>query len=480
MEEQNQFPEIRLFNTFSRSVEVFEPLQAGVVKMYCCGPTVYSLPHIGNFRCFLFADFLRRILEFAGYQVTHVMNLTDVGHLVSDADDGEDKMLLAAKREKKSSQEIADHYSNIFFNHCAKLNIKRPSIVCKATEHIKEMIDLIRRLEQRGIAYSSGGNVYFDVSRFPNYGNLARLNTEALKAGARVDLDDKKRSPLDFALWFTKSKFENHELQWDSPWGLGYPGWHIECSAMSMKYLGETFDIHCGGCDLIPVHHTNEIAQSEAATDKPLARFWLHNAFLVLEHEKMSKSKGTFLTLDTLCDQGFDPLSYRLLCLGASYRSELAYSSDAIQGAANSLQKIKNAVISWKEEVSPAEPSVSLNKERCSELLSAFKEALFNDLGTAKALSIFYETMADGNLLAAEKLRLALTFDQIFGLGMAEWLPEEENVPEEVLLLVSKRHRARERRDWKEADVLRDKIQDLGYSIEDSQSGSRAKKLRTK
>lgn len=278
---------MKFYNTLSRKVELFKPLVSGQASVYCCGPTVYNFQHIGNLKTYICEDLLVRTLRLAGYQVKHVMNITDVGHLTSDADQGEDKMLVAMRREGKSSKEIAEFYTKCFFEDCAKLNINEPNVVCRATEHVKEMIVLTERILSNGFAYVSGGNVYFDVQKFEEYGRLAQLDLNKLKAGARIDVDSHKRNPLDFVLWFTKSKFIDQELQWDSPWGRGYPGWHIECSAMSMKHLGEQIDIHCGGVDHIPVHHTNEIAQSESATGKrPWVRHWFHSEFLVINEEK--------------------------------------------------------------------------------------------------------------------------------------------------------------------------------------------------
>lgn len=464
---------VRLYNTLSRSVEELRPLEPGKVRLYCCGPTVYNYQHIGNLRTYIFEDVLARMLRFAGYEVTHVMNVTDVGHLVSDADEGEDKMAVASRREQKSSHEIADFYTKIFFDHCAWLNIRRPDVVCKATEHIQEMIELIKRLEERGVAYKSGGNVYFEVAKFPQYGELARLDLERLQSGARIEVDANKRHPLDFALWFTKSKFENQELQWDSPWGRGYPGWHIECSAMSMKYLGEHFDIHCGGIDHIPVHHTNEIAQSQAATGKPLASVWMHGGFLLSDKEKMSKSKGEFLTLDLLSSRGIDPLSYRLFCLGGNYRNELVFSWEALENSARTLKKMRAAVGALRETGEPA----PLRSERAQQLFNDFRAALCNDLGMAKGLAVVHETLQAEELSAGEKLGLLESFDTVLGLGVAQWSAEETEIPADVLELVEKRSAARAERNWKLADELRAQISALGYAVEDSAEGAKVKKV---
>ncbi|MCL4163455.1 UNVERIFIED_CONTAM: hypothetical protein GTU68_017570 [Idotea baltica] len=373
-------------------------------------------------------------------------------------------MLVASKREGKRSEELAEYYTEIFFDHCAKLNIIRPDIVCKATEHIQEMIDLVKRLEEQGFAYQSAGNVYFDVERFERYGDLAKLDMSQLQAGARIDVDTNKRNAVDFALWFTKSKFENQELQWDSPWGVGYPGWHIECSAMAMRYLGESFDIHCGGIDHIPVHHTNEIAQSEAATGKRFAKFWLHGGFLVTGKDKMSKSAGEFLTLDKLIKEEIDPIAYRLFCLSASYRSELAWSWEAIKNSMNSLRKIKASVLELRDQKN--EPSGSGSSSGSEKTL---------DLNMSKALAVFHETLSSKEISAADKLAILEDYDEIFGLGIKNW--QTSAVPEEVSELMAKRDAARLSKDWAEADNLRDQLQSMGYSVEDSADGTKVRKL---
>ncbi|MBX7145054.1 MAG: cysteine--tRNA ligase [Oligoflexia bacterium] len=466
---------VRLFNTLSRQVEELKPLVPGKVSIYCCGPTVYDYQHIGNLRTYIFEDVLVRTLRLAGYQVTHVMNITDVGHLVSDADEGEDKMLVAMRREGKKSADIAQFYTDIFFNHCQLLHIKRPDIVCKATEHVQEMIELITRIERNGCTYISGGNVYFDISKLKDYGKLARLDIEKLMAGARIEVDQNKRNPYDFVLWFTKSKFENQELQWDSPWGRGYPGWHIECSAMSMKYLGEEFDIHCGGIDHIPVHHTNEIAQSEAATRKNWVRHWMHGEFLVQNKEKMSKSKGGFLTLDTILEKGFDPLTYRFFCLSAHYKAQLSWSWEALTGAAQGFERLKNTIIALKAEAPQA--ATGPTAPRIEEYRGEFKQALFNDLNVPKALATLWATLGDKQLSPRTRLDLAFEFDQVLGLGMQDWKEVALALPTEVQTLVGQRQAAREARNWGESDRLRGEIEKLGYSVEDAKGTQKVRKL---
>ena len=346
---------LKLFNSLGREVQDFIPIHPPDVGVYTCGPTVYNFAHIGNLRTYLFEDVLRRTLEFMGWRVRHVMNVTDVGHLSDDADEGEDKMVLGARREGRTVWEIADFYTRAFFDDLAKLNIEPPTVVARATAHIEDMIRLIRRIEANGFTYLAGGNLYFDISRLPDYGKLAGLNLDSLQAGARIEVDSAKRNPLDFVLWFTRSKFENQAMLWDSPWGRGYPGWHIECSAMSMRYLGEHFDIHCGGIDHVPVHHTNEIAQSEAATGARWVNYWLHGEFLVLEKEKMAKSSGRFLTLGRLVEEGFDPLDYRFFCLGAHYRTQLQFSFEGLEAARNGRANLVERIARLKGQGAGAE-----------------------------------------------------------------------------------------------------------------------------
>lgn len=465
---------LKIFNTLTRQVETLEPIIPGKVGIYCCGPTVYGYQHIGNFKTFLFEDLLVRTLRFLGYEVKHVMNITDVGHLTDDADDGEDKMLLAVRREKKSSHDIASYYTEKFFADWDALGLLRPSIVCKATEHIPEMIALIQRIESAGFAYFANGNVYFDVEKFKDYGNLAKLDLEKLKAGARIHVDPHKRSPHDFVLWFTKSKFENQELQWDSPWGRGYPGWHIECSAMSMKYLGEQFDIHCGGIDHIPVHHTNEIAQSEAATGKKWVNVWMHSEFILLNSEKMSKSKGGILVLDDILEKGLSAASYRFFCLSASYRSQLNFSWEALEAAEKNVTKLRNAVLTLKEKCS--NPSSQWDAA-AKELEQSFTDALCSDLNTAAALAVVWQTLSSTAIQDDQKLGLLYHFDQVLGFSMQAWQAESLTIPDEVRKLAEQRVQARSQKDWAEADRLRDALAAHGYQVLDATDGYEIRKL---
>jgi cysteinyl-tRNA synthetase len=450
---------MQLFNTLTRSKEEFIPLDPARVGLYCCGPTVYNFVHIGNLRAYIFDDVLRRALRFNGYNLLHVMNITDVGHLESDADEGEDKMEKGATREGLTVWEIARKYEDAFFHDAKRLNIERPDVVCRATEHIPEMIAMIERLLERGMAYITPNAVYFDTSRFPNYTGLARLDLSGMQAGAggRVQLTGEKRHPNDFALWFTNKP--RHIMQWDSPWGRGYPGWHIECSAMSMKYLGETFDIHCGGVDHIPVHHTNEIAQSEGATGKQFVRYWLHNEFLIVDKGKMSKSGENFLTLQVLIDRGYDPLSYRYLCLQAHYRSELMFSWENLDAAQQGLRR----VYSTSAENDPLTDSARYADARAEAL-----EALNDDLGTPQLVGI---------LNRYGSMRLWTKFDAILGLDIARRSRRsEEELPEEVKRLVEERNAARRARNWLQSDSLRNQLIEMGYDVGDSPGGTTVKR----
>ncbi|NDC36776.1 MAG: cysteine--tRNA ligase [Proteobacteria bacterium] len=456
---------VTLFNTMSRSVEQLKPLNPPLVKIYCCGPTVYDFQHIGNFRTFLFEDLLVRTLRFAGYDVQHVMNITDVGHLVGDADAGEDKMLVATRREKKKSQEIAEYYTAKFFEDWDRLHLLRPQVVCKATEHISDMVDLIGRIEKNGKTYVSGGNVYFDVAKCSDYGKLAQLDLARQMAGTRVDIDPNKHNPFDFVLWFTKSKFENQELQWESPWGRGYPGWHIECSAMSMRYLGEQFDIHCGGVDHVPVHHTNEIAQSEAATGKPWVGLWMHGEFLLLNNLKMSKSAGTFTVLDDLISRGFEPLAYRYFCLSGHYRQQISLSWEAIEGANNAFLRLKEQVLALKDEAASG-----LVSTEGGTILRRFTEAITKDLNAPQALAVMWELLGAKAITPAEKLAVLERMDLVLGFGVAAMTRAE--VPAEVQALIQEREAARKAKNWPRSDELRDAIERLGFILKDSPKGA--------
>jgi len=470
---------LRLYNTLGRSLEAFEPLVPGKVGFYGCGPTVYNFAHIGNLRAYVFDDIIARSLRYLGYEVTHVMNITDVGHLSGDDDTGEDKMVKSAEARHQSVLEVARYYTDAFFADTARLNIELPSIVCKATEHVEDMIALIRRIEANGYTYSAGGNLYFDVSKFPGYGTLALLKLDDLQAGARIDVDENKRNPHDFALWFTKSKFEDQALQWDSPWGRGYPGWHIECSAMSMRYLGESFDIHAGGIDHIPVHHTNEIAQSEAATGKRWVRYWLHNEFLVMGAGKMSKSKGGFLTLKTLVDAGYEPLDYRYFLLGGHYRSQLQFSYDALDSARASRRSLTERVLALREKVAPgAETAPAALCPAARTRLEAFRAAIEDDLSTPRALAELWGVLREQGVPAADSLGAALDMDRVLGLGLAGLAKAEPasaadpELAREVEALIAERAEAKKAKDYARADAIRDELKAKAIILEDGPGGT--------
>ena len=464
------------FNTLGRKTETFQPRETGKVGFYGCGPTVYNYAHIGNLRAYVVHDILVRALRRAGYEVNHVMNITDVGHLSDDADSGDDKMVKSAAERGKSVLEIAAMYTAAFFNDTDRLNIRRPTTVCKATEHIADMIALIQRIADNGYTYSAGGNLYFDITRFPAYGELALLRLDDLKAGARTAVDEYKRSPHDFVLWFTKSKFENQALVWDSPWGRGYPGWHIECSAMSIKYLGEQFDIHAGGIDHIPIHHTNEIAQSEAATGKkPWVRYWLHNEFLVLDKEKMSKSAGGFLTLQALVDKGYDPLDYRYFLLGGHYRSQLQFSWNGLEGAKNARASLTDKIRVLAEKAGRA--GEGGGAESTAKYAQTFNAAIEDDLNTPRALAELWGLARDNVVEPQAALAAAYDMDEVLGLGLRAVLerekqPEDEEFKREIEGIITERAAAKQAKDFARADHLRQSLKERGIVLEDGPGGT--------
>ncbi|MCL2809280.1 MAG: cysteine--tRNA ligase [Treponema sp.] len=483
------------YNTFGREKQQFKPLREQKVGFYGCGPTVYNYAHIGNIRAYVHHDILVRSLRRAGFDVNHVMNITDVGHLSNDSDDGEDKMVKSAEERGKSVLEIADFYTEAFFKDTDKMNITRPTVVCKATEHISEMISLIERIEKNGFTYLAGGNLYFDISKFPSYGDLALLKLDDLKAGARIEQDENKRNPGDFVLWFTKSKFENQALTWDSPWGRGYPGWHIECSAMSMKYLGEQFDIHAGGIDHIPIHHTNEIAQSEAATGlKPWVKYWLHNEFLVLDKGKMSKSAGGFLTLQSIIDEGFDPLDYRYFLLSGHYRSQLRFSFESLQGAKNSRKSLVDKVRGLANRLGIQETLINADcvpavhtdlrgfkekgNEEISKYIEGFDRAIEDDLNTPRALAEVWGLLKEAPA-TADTLAAIFDMDRVLGLGLEDAVKikneakiNENNDEQEINEQINKRIEAKKAKDFTTADNIRQSLKDRGIILEDGPAGT--------
>ncbi|MBS3171026.1 cysteine--tRNA ligase [Candidatus Woesearchaeota archaeon] len=459
---------LQIYNTLTRKKEIFTPLKNNLVGLYTCGPTVYHYAHIGNLRTYIFEDILKRVLLYNKFKVKHVMNITNVGHLTSDSDTGEDKMEKGAKREGKSVWQIADFYTKAFMEDIKKLNIIKANIFCKATDYIKEQIELITKLEKKGFTYIIEDGVYFDTSKLKDYGKLAKLDIEGLKAGTRVEFVKGKKNITDFALWKFSPKDKKRQMEWDSPCGKGFPGWHIECSAMSMKFLGETFDIHCGGIDHIPVHHTNEIAQSETATGKKFVNYWMHGEFLNLEKEKMAKSGENFITLSTLEKRDFDPLAYRFFCLSAHYRSSLNFSFEALESAKNGFEKLKNKIWEIKKEKDKVKKEI---KEKYRE---EFLKLINNNLDMPGALALLWDLIKEKEISGKSKLDLILDFDKIFGLNLKDI--KEEKIPKEILNLVKQREKARQERNFAESDKLRKLIQEKGYTIEDTKGKPIVKK----
>lgn len=460
---------LKLYNTLTRSIEAFKPSNPdNVVRMYCCGPTVYNYAHIGNLRTYVFEDLLRKTIKKAGFELQHAMNITDVGHLTSDADDGDDKMLLAAEKEKLSVLEIARKYEETFFKHTAALNIERPDIICRATEHVEDMIKFVKKLEDNGLAYISNGNVYYDTSKFPAYGCLSGQNRDELKHGSRVEQDNSKRNPSDFVLWFTVSKFKDQILQWESPWGRGYPGWHIECSTMAMKYLGEHLDIHCGGVDHIAVHHENEIAQSEGCCGHRWCTHWMHGEFLQMKDQKMSKSKGNFITLDSLIEKGYLPEHYRYLCLTSHYRSSLIFSYENLDAATAAFRNLFNKYKEFSTAPAQTEPE---SATRLQDYLKQFADFMFDDLKTPQALAVLWAVIKDKNLTAADKFKFLNSIDVWLGLGLAKNLTADadspKEIPDEILALVEERKQARINKDWAKSDQIRNQLAAQGYVLKD-------------
>jgi cysteinyl-tRNA synthetase len=475
--------EIRLYNTLSRTKEKFRPLRKGRVGLYTCGPTVYNYAHIGNLRTYIFEDVLRRALVAAGYRVRHIMNITDVGHLTSDADTGEDKLEKGALAEGKSVWDVARFYTDAFLSDIAQLNIRRADKLVPATGAIADQIALIKKLFAGGYAYETPQAVYFDVSRFRDYTRLSGQRLEDKKTAARGDVveDSDKRNAADFALWFRcVGKFANHVMRWPSPWGEGFPGWHIECSAISARYLGQPFDIHTGGVDHIPVHHTNEIAQSEAATGKPLARMWMHGEFLLIRDEKMAKSAGNFMTLSTLTDKGADPLAFRYLTLGSHYRSRLNFSRESLAAAGYSLERLRDFI---RALATP--PTRATGARARASSLAAWKKrfdaAIADDLNTPQALAVVWDLIgachkAPPHFSPAAVRRLLLDFDSVLGLGLKDI--KKEGIPGEISALARRRERYRAAHDWDASDKMREEIKSAGYDLEDTPSGPVLKKSR--
>ncbi len=452
--------ELKLYNTLSRQKEVFKPIDDKAVRIYTCGPTVYYYAHIGNLRSYLFMDNLRRVLKYNGYELQHAMNITDVGHLVSDADEGEDKMMKAARRENKDPYEIAEFYMNRFLEDLEKLNVSRPEIICRATEHIKDMEEYVKKIIENGYAYETKDTIYFDTSKLDKYGVLSNIKIDEQKAGARVEFDDEKRNVTDFALWIKAP--ENHIMKWDTFWGKCYPGWHIECSAMSRKYLGELFDIHTGGIDHIPIHHENEIAQSKGYSGHIPANWWMHCEFLLVDGGKMSKSLNNIYTLEDLKNKGFSPLDYKMFTFTSHYRNKLNFTWESLESAKTALSRLKDGYQKHAEGSEDVDDSV------INEYETKFHEAINDDLNMPQAMSVVWDVIK--NPIKSKKFaELLRKFDQVLGVKIDE--KEEIELPKEIEDIIEERKQARADKDWNKSDELRDKLFDLGYVVKDTKNG---------
>ena len=464
---------VQLYNTLTRTKEEFKPLEGNTVRMYSCGPTVYSFAHIGNFRAYVFMDTLRRVLQYNGYNLKHVMNITDVGHLESDADEGEDKMEKAARKENKDPYEIANFYTHKFFIDMARLNIEKPEIIAKATEHIQEMLEFVQGLIKNGYAYETSKGIYFDISKLDKYPVLSNRKLDEQIAGARVDIDTEKRNPYDFALWIKAP--ENHIMKWESPWGLSYPGWHIECSAMGRKYLGDQFDIHTGGIDHIPTHHENEIAQSKGLTGKVPAKTWMHVEFLQVDGGKMSKSLGNTYTLDQLQEKGIEPLAYKLFCFTAHYRTKLNFTFDTALATQKALMRLRKGFVKHQEGTE------NIDEQEIKEYENKFLETINDDLNMPAAMGIVWEIVRNEHK-SKQFAELLLKFDKVLGLDLEnskKYLEESKNVelPQEIQELLEKRKQARADKNWALSDEIRDNLKEKGYAVKDTKDGMTVEKI---
>ena len=455
--------DIYFYNTLTKKKDKFEPLNPDEIRIYSCGPTVYKDATIGNMRTNIFQDVLRRTLRYNGYKIKHVMNITDVGHLVSDGDEGEDKMLKSAREEHKTPLQIAEHYTKLFFDDLSALNIETPEIVCKATEHIKEMLEYVEKLMENGYAYETSTAIYFDISKLDKYPILSNLDVEKQKAGARVEIDPEKRNPQDFALWIKAP--ENHLMKWDSFWGKCYPGWHLECSAMGHKYLGEEFDIHTGGVDHIPVHHENEIAQGKGFCGKIPAHYWMHVEFLQVNGGKMSKSLGNLYTLDDLKERGYEPYVYRMFNFSSHYRKKINFTFEAMDSAKIALARLRDGYLKHLEGTE------DIDSEQISQYEQKFLQAINDDLNMPVAMSVVWDVIK--NPVKSKKLaNLILKFDEVLGFNLKKYKKEEIVLPQEIQELVNKRNEARANKNWAESDKLRDELTSKGYLVKDSKEGT--------
>ena len=460
--------DIYFYNTLTKKKEKFEPIDEKEVRIYSCGPTVYKDATIGNMRTNIFQDVLRRVLKYNGYKIKHAMNITDVGHLVSDADEGEDKMIKSAKEMHKSPLEIAKYYTELFFEDLKKLNIETPEIICKATDHIPDMIKYVEKLLKNGYAYETDTAIYFDISKLDKYGILSGVNLDEQKAGARVDVDSQKKNPYDFALWIKAP--ENHLMKWESPWGLSYPGWHIECSAMGQKYLGDVFDIHTGGIDLIPTHHENEIAQSKGACGKIPARFWIHGEYLLIDGGKMSKSLNNVYLVKDIEQRGYDPLVYRLFTYSSSYRNKINFTWDVMDANAKALEKLREGYQKHLQGKEDVEDEVVTNFEE------EFHKAINDDLNMPLAMSVVWDVIKypKKSIKLAELLK---KFDGVMALSIDREIKKKDyEIPEEIIKIAKEREKARKNKDWAKSDELRDLISKKGFLIKDSQNGYKIEK----
>ena len=453
--------DIYFYNTLTKQKDLFKPIEEGKVKIYSCGPTVYKDATIGNMRTNLLNDTLRRVLKYNGYELKHVMNITDVGHLVSDGDEGEDKMLKSAREEHKSPLEIAEHYTKLFFRDLERLNIETPEVVCKATDHIKEMLEMVQKIMKNGYAYETSTAIYFDVSKLDKYGILSGINLNDQKAGARVDVDPEKRNPYDFALWIKAPA--NHLMKWDSPWGPSYPGWHIECSAMSTKYLGEEFDIHTGGIDLVPTHHENEIAQNKGACGKNPAHYWIHGEYLLINGGKMSKSLGNTYLIDDIIARGYSPLAYRLFNYSCHYRGKLNFTWEGIESANTSLIRLREG---YQKHLNG---NSDISDEIIANIENRFHQAINDDMNMPLALSVVWEAVKYPEK-SPKIAQLLKKFDIVLGIKIDE--VQETKIPQEILDLVEERKQARSDKNWNESDRLRDLIAEKGYIVKDTKDGT--------